>query len=114
LHGISDNIGDFDWHQLKRWYPHITLGLFRLVVQISRGNDVRYWYAVMEPSLIRVLTKLGIDFTPVGELVDYNGMRQPCVGRVEEILAGIVRKCPDVLEFINCEISQEENELLQA
>lgn len=114
LHGISEQIGEYDWHQFKRWYPHITLGLFRLVVQMSRNNDVQYWYAVMEPSLIRVLAKLGIDFTPVGELVEYNGLRQPCVGRVKDILEGIDRKRPEVLSFINSPIVLNESELLQA
>ena len=112
LHGISDAFCDYDWHALNRWYPHITLGLFRLVVQLSRKNGVHYWYAVMEPSLIRVLSRVGIEFTPVGPLVEYNGLRQPCVGYVDDILAGIDRQRPEVLEFINCSLESEQ-ELLE-
>jgi len=109
LHGISENLCEQDWHTLNRWYPHITLGLFRLVVQLSKQSDVRFWYAVMEPSLIRVLSKVGIEFLPVGPLVEYNGLRQPCVGFVDDILSGIEQRRPEVLQFINCDLrSQKE------
>ena len=108
-HGISEALCDYDWHTLNRWYPHITLGLFRLVTQMSRAYDVHYWYANMEPKLIRILARVGIEFISVGPLVEYLGLRQPCFGRVDDILSGINQKRPEVLHFINGALGERKH-----
>jgi len=103
-HGITESLNEIDWHTIKRWYPHITLGLFQAILHMSRQHGVEYWYAIMEPSLIRLLSRTGIKFTPVGPLVEYHGLRQPCIGVVENILDGIQSFRYDVWEFITSEI----------
>src|SRR3569832_956630 len=40
----------------RRLIPHITVGLFAAIVRMSAEHHIRYWYAVMEPSLLRLLT----------------------------------------------------------
>ena len=40
----------------------------------------------MEPALLRILTRLGLNFEPVGSLVEYHGLRQPCVARVAKLI----------------------------
>jgi len=84
----------------KRLIPHVTLGLFAAIVQMSAANNITHWYAVMEPSLLRLLTRFGIEFTPIGEPVDYHGLRQPCFGSVDQVLGGIWEKRQDVWELI--------------
>ena len=86
-----------------RLMPHLTLGLFAAIVQMSASNGITHWYAVMEPSLFRLLTRFGINFLPIGEMVDYHGMRRPCFGEIETVLAGIYDKRPDVWDFITSE-----------
>ena len=83
-----------------RHHPYITLGLFKAIVQMSMDNDVRYWCAAMDPTLMRLLTRFGIRFIPIGPLTDYYGLRQPCSASVEDILNGIHEKRPDVWRFI--------------
>lgn len=83
-----------------RMIPHLTIGLFAAIVRMSAANGVAIWYAVMEPSLLRLLTRFGIEFTPIGGLVDYHGMRQPCYGKIEQVLAGIWEKRPDIWRLI--------------
>ncbi len=84
----------------RRLIPHITLGLFKAIVQMSVANNVGYWYAVMEPTLIRLLERFGIHFTAIGPLVDYHGLRQPCVSAASQVLAGIHHRQPEIWEFI--------------
>lgn len=86
-----------------RLMPHLTLGLFAAIVRMSASNGITHWYAVMEPSLFRLLTRFGINFLPIGEMVDYHGMRRPCFGEIETVLAGIYDKRPDVWDFITSE-----------
>lgn len=86
-----------------RLMPHLTLGLFAAIVRMSASNGITHWYAVMEPSLFRLLSRFGINFLPIGEMVDYHGMRRPCFGEIETVLAGIYDKRPDVWDFITSE-----------
>jgi len=70
----------------RRLIPHITVGLFAAIVRMSAEHHIRYWYAVMEPSLLRLLTRFGIHFSPIGPAVDYHGIRQPCFASADEVL----------------------------
>ncbi len=83
-----------------RMFPHISLGLFQGIVRMSAEHDIKFWYAVMEPPLLRLLTRFGIRFTPFGPLMDYHGLRQPCFGNADEILAGIYFHRRDVWDLI--------------
>lgn len=99
-YGISEHWCDEDWNTLKRWYPHVTLGLFRLIVQLSRQQGVEFWYALVEPKLLKVLARCGIYFDIIGPQVYYKGLRQPCVGYMQDVLKGIDNQRPEVLRFI--------------
>src|SRR3546814_18883719 len=54
----------------------------------------------MEPTLLRLLSRLGIYFDPIGPLVDYHGRRQPCYIKVSTLLARVARERPDVWEVL--------------
>ena len=84
----------------RRVIPHLILGLFTAIVKNSAENNINYWYAVMDVSLLRLLERFGIKFLPLGGMVDYHGLRQPCIGSVNEVLAGIWRKRPEVWGLI--------------
>lgn len=85
---------------LRRLLPHITLGLFHAIVRMSAENGITHWYAIMEPTLIRLLGRFGIHFNPIGPLVNYHGRRQPTLAVADEVLAGIYAERPDVWEII--------------
>jgi N-acyl amino acid synthase of PEP-CTERM/exosortase system len=84
----------------KRVIPHLTIGLFAAIVKNSARNNIKYWYAVMDVSLLRLLGRFGITFLPLGGIVDYHGLRQPCIGKIDNVLAGILRKQPEVWGLI--------------
>ena len=87
----------------KRLIPHLILGLFVAIVKMSAEQGVTHWYAVMDVSLLRLLTRFGINFTPIGGQVDYHGLRQPCIGDVDSVLAGIWKKRHDVWQLITAD-----------
>lgn len=76
----------------KRSSSHLTLALFACAIRMSYENNIHYWYAIMEPALMRVISRLGIHFTGIGPLANYNGIRQPCVIKVEDLLDSVARK----------------------
>ncbi len=85
---------------MRRLLPLITLGLFSAVVRMSAEHGISHWYAVMEPTLLRLLTRFGIYFTPVGTPVSYHGQRQPAAGVADDILTRIYLERPDVWEIV--------------
>jgi N-acyl amino acid synthase of PEP-CTERM/exosortase system len=97
VNGCAD---DLHVDSYKRLLPHITLGLFAGIVRMSAQNNVTHWLAVMEPTLLRFLTRFGIHFRTIGPLVDHHGKRQPVIGVIDEVLAGIHAQRKDVWETI--------------
>jgi N-acyl amino acid synthase of PEP-CTERM/exosortase system len=70
----------------RRLFPHITFGLLGGILGICLEYDIAVLAAVMEPALLRILTRLGLNFEPIGSLVEYHGLRQPCVARVAKLI----------------------------
>lgn len=76
----------------KRSSSHLTLALFACAIKMSSENNIHYWYAFMEPALMRVFSTLGIHFVGIGPLANHYGLRQPCVIKVDELLDGVAKK----------------------
>ena len=70
----------------RRLMPYITLGLIKGVFDICRDHKISYLAAVMEPPLLRILRRLGLNFTPIGGLVEHHGLRQPCIARIADLV----------------------------
>lgn len=99
-HGITEAALAANPRSPGRPCPYISLGLIKAVFHMSWAHGVTHWYAAMEPSLLRLLERLGIEFVRIGPLVDYFGRRQPCIAEVNHILAGIADRQPSVWNFI--------------
>jgi len=84
-----------------RVLPHITIGLIAAVIRMSVEHDITYWYAVMEPGLLRLLSRFGIRFQSVGHLVDHHGRRRPAATSVAEVIQRIHRERPDIWEIVS-------------
>ena len=80
--------------------PNITLGLMNGIVRMSSEFDITEWFAVMEPALLRLLARFGIYFSPIGPMVNYHGMRQPCHANVKCLLDRVRKERIDVWDII--------------
>lgn len=80
--------------------PHISLGLIAMLFAISDEQGIDYWYAAMEPSLSRLLTRLGIHFIPIGPVMNYHGKRQPMIAKVDDLLDNIAHTRKDFYRLI--------------
>ena len=99
LYGITDG-RPLPAEEERRVAPHMTLGLIESLVRMSVENDVSYWCAAMEPKLLRLLSRLGIYFDPIGPLVEFHGLRQPCFIKLDTFLNRVKAERPDVWEVI--------------
>jgi len=78
----------------------VILGLMRATVQMSREHGVTDWFAIMEPSLLRLLCRFGIYFMPIGPLVEYHGFRQPCHANLDALLENVRQEYYDLWRFV--------------
>jgi len=90
-----------DAEMAQRSLPHITIGLIAAVIRLSVEHGITDWYAVMEPSLLRLLSRFGIRFRAVGRLVDHHGRRRPAAARVVDVIRRIHSERPDVWEIVS-------------
>jgi len=70
----------------RRVVPYITFGLIRGVLETCLEHQIKYISAVMEPALIRLLSRIGLVFEPIGDPVRYHGLRQPCAARLGDLV----------------------------
>ena len=84
----------------RRTFPFMTLALIACFIKASYENDIHYLYATMEPSLIRFVAALGINFIKIGPLVDYHGERWPAVIKITDMLDGVAKKNLDIWDLL--------------
>ena len=84
----------------RRAIPHIALGLMTMALQFGIHRRIEHVCAVMEPALLRLLSRFGIHFELLGPQIDYHGWRQPCYAKVETLLAGVEAERIDVWEVM--------------
>lgn len=79
---------------------HTSLGLMQAVVAMAAKAGVTHVCAVMEPSLLRMLTHLGIHFVSLGPQVIFHGERQPCYSHIDKLLTTTWVERRDVWQFL--------------
>lgn len=84
----------------RNWLPHVTLGLFAGIVRLSADHGISHWYAVMEPTLMRLLTRFGVQFQPIGPAVEYHGRRIPALACIDETLTSAYHRRRDVWDLV--------------
>lgn len=78
----------------------MRIGLMQGIVRVSQEAGLTHWCAVMERSLLRLLSSTGIYFHPLGPMVDFHGPRQPAMGRIETVLARLRREAEPIFDYV--------------
>jgi N-acyl-L-homoserine lactone synthetase len=82
------------------WLAPMRLALMAGVLRISHELGLTDWCAIMTPCLLRLLQSSAIHFRPLGPLVEYHGLRQPCYANITEILARTQSDRPEAWAFV--------------
>lgn len=81
--------------------PEILCSMFRQMYMRSVRQGVRYWYAAMERSLVRVLQRmLGVEFRQIGPVTDYYGPVAPYLIDLHVLPAQLSVGHPSLLEAV--------------
>lgn len=87
----------------RRQFPHAVLGLMVAMLFLASQQRVTHWYAIMEPILNRLLRRFALEFTPIGPVINYHGLRQPHLDPVVGLLTRTYKRRPDVWELVTDE-----------
>jgi N-acyl amino acid synthase of PEP-CTERM/exosortase system len=83
---------------LRRVRP-MAFGLYRGMYQESKLMGIRYWFALMERSLWKLLQMHGIVFHQIGPEVNFLGLVRPYIGDLRELEKGIFAKFPQFFDY---------------
>ncbi len=80
--------------------PKILLGLYRQMYSYSLENGIRFWYAAMERSLDRVLTRMNFGFRQLGPQADYYGPVAPYMLDLRELEQRLDQSKPQLMAWM--------------
>ncbi|MFT5644591.1 MAG: N-acyl amino acid synthase of PEP-CTERM/exosortase system [Janthinobacterium sp.] len=89
-----------DAHATRDRSPQILLSLYRQVYTYIRNNDIQYWYAAMESSLMVVLSRMKFCFRQVGVQTDYYGPVAPYLANITDTEACLRAANPALLTWL--------------
>jgi N-acyl amino acid synthase of PEP-CTERM/exosortase system len=87
LSGVAENVENYFGNDERRVVPHISLGLIAAVWRMVEQHRITHCYAVMEPALLRLLSRFDLNFDRIGPDVEYHGIRVPCLATTDQSLA---------------------------
>ena len=87
-------------HELRNPSPLILLNMYRQAYAYSLRNDIRYWYAAMERSLARILTRMNFGFQQIGPATDYYGPVAPYMADLRVLERQLGQQNPALLAWM--------------
>lgn len=85
----------------RRVIPHIALGLMTGVFDHVVDYGLTHLCAVIDPALLRLLRRLGIEFQTVGEPVDFHGLRQPVMASCQDLVDQLAENRPEIYQLVS-------------
>lgn len=80
----------------RRSKHELITSLYKAIYHESKRRELTHWYAVMTKGLLIFLKKFGFSFDPIGDPVDYHGIRTPYLGVIKKIEEEVQNNNPEV------------------
>ncbi len=85
----------------RRVIPNMTLGLMAGIIDMALEADMSHLCAIIDPALLRILHRLGLDFTKAGPEVEFHGKRQPVWCDLHDLLAAQEASRPEIASVLS-------------
>lgn len=89
-----------DCEDRKRKMHAILMGLYHAVYYESKRLGLTHWYMISDKRVVNTFKRLGFLFQPIGEPVDYHGLRTPYVGAVSDIENMVSNNNPFMMKLV--------------
>jgi len=92
--------GDIMFDRRRR--HEVVISLYKAVYQESKRVGLTHWYSMMTKGIVNLLSRFGFVFRPIGDPVDYHGIRTPYLAEIAEIDKQMSERNPELFkEFMN-------------
>ncbi|MBA2409459.1 MAG: hypothetical protein H0V62_06705 [Gammaproteobacteria bacterium] len=81
-------------------FRHPMLALVCGLVRTSAHNDITHWYALMTPSVHRLLSHFGLELQVIGPSFEHHGERRPHFDSIRNVMDRAHRQRRDVWELV--------------
>ena len=86
---------------------YIAIGLYLMATALCLENGYYHGFVTIEPSLARVLQRIGIHFNPIGEAIDFNGKRAPYYLDARDVVANLQPEYRDLMRRLTDQLLTE-------
>ncbi|WP_372625651.1 PEP-CTERM/exosortase system-associated acyltransferase [Arsukibacterium sp.] len=80
---------------------YIAIGLYLMATAMCLEKGYYHGFVSIEPSLARILQRIGINFTQIGEAIDFNGKRAPYYLDGREVIANLQPEYRQLMQTLN-------------
>jgi N-acyl amino acid synthase of PEP-CTERM/exosortase system len=95
----------------KSTFPYLIIGLFLSSYAIAELFNKQHMFAMMEPTLPRLLRKYGFNFIKVGDPIHYHGIREPYYIDNSTASNGMAKKLLPLYREIHAQLNCSKTEL---
>lgn len=85
---------------MMRAVPNVSVGLIRGIFMAAEKHGLTHLCATMEPTLIKLMGRIGIQFVALGPVREYHGLRQPCYCTIADVDRAMRRHRPELHPII--------------
>ncbi|SDH66985.1 PEP-CTERM/exosortase system-associated acyltransferase [Nitrosomonas sp. Nm132] len=100
FHFVVGKISKHSDESGRRRFPHPMLGLAIGIIQICAKYDIYHLFSAMDPALNRLFGFYGMQFEPIGPLVNYHGQRRPYYVCLIDVLERMYTNYRDIWELV--------------
>lgn len=99
--GMYPSLYDTGGVDPRRVVPHMTLGLMTALFEVALVHGITHLCAVIDPALLRMLSKLGLRFVSVGDPIEFHGQRQPVYVDGNMLMASQAVTHPEIHDVVS-------------
>jgi N-acyl amino acid synthase of PEP-CTERM/exosortase system len=92
----EDDSPTHDKSDKRAKFPEIIMGLYKALYQETKLHGIEHWLAAMEPSLVKLLRRLNIQFQEIGPEADYYGVVRPYIASVSDFEWALYTRSPEL------------------
>ncbi|WP_213996799.1 PEP-CTERM/exosortase system-associated acyltransferase [Arsukibacterium sp.] len=85
----------------------IAIGLYLMATAMCLEKGYYHGFVTIEPSLARILQRIGINFNQIGEAIDFNGKRAPYYLDAREVVANLLPEYRDLMQRLSSQLLTE-------
>ncbi|MBV2129470.1 PEP-CTERM/exosortase system-associated acyltransferase [Arsukibacterium indicum] len=90
---------------------YIAIGLYLMATAMCLEKGYYHGFVTIEPSLARILQRIGINFNQIGEAIDFNGKRAPYYLDARQVVTNLQPEYRELMQRLSSQLLTEPQEV---